>query len=240
MNKKIVCLSFLTIIALVLIAFFSLKIFEKVYFNETYYYVPDLKTLTVSEAEPMLEKESLSLRNMGDEFSTLPVGQIFMQEPEAGSVVKKNRNIKVWVSKGEALVEVPELAGMNFLDAKAIAEQKGLVIDRVTTTKANLPYNQVISTDPATNRLLRRGEKISFLINGSEQLAEVRMPDLMGVPVDEAENILSENSLLLGKITYVSFPQIEEGLVIDTSVVGGRKIPAGTTIDITVNKLSQN
>lgn len=240
MNKKIVCLSFLTIIALVLIAFFSLKIFEKIYFNETYYSVPDLRTLTVSQAESMLEKESLSVRNMGDEFSELPVGQIFMQEPEAGSIVKKNRNIKVWISKGEALVEIPNLTGMNFLDAKAIAEQKGLVIDRIVATKANIPYNQVISTDPATNSLLRRGQKISFLINGSEQLTEVRMPDVIGVNVEQAQNIISENSLLVGKITYVSFPEIEEGLIIDTSVVAGRKIPAGTVIDITVNKLEEN
>lgn len=240
MNKKLISFSFLTIMALVLIAFFSLKIFERVYFNETFYSVPDFKTFTIDEAEAMLKNESLSIRNMGDEFSELPVGQIFMQEPEAGNIVKKGRNIKVWTSKGIALVEIPDLTGMNFLDAKAIAEQKGLVIDRVISTKANLPYNQVISTDPATGRLLHRGEKISFLINGAEQLPDIRMPDLIGLPIEQGERILGENSLLIGNISYVSFPEIREGLIIDTNVSAGRKVTVGSLIDITVNKLEEN
>lgn len=140
MNKKLVFFSFITVVALGVATFFSLKIFEKSYFNETYYKVPDLKSFTLEEAEELLTDNNLNIRNMGDEFSELPVGEIFMQEPEPDSIVKKNRNIKVWVSKGEALVEVPQLVGMNFLDAKAIAEQKGLIVDRVASTKAALPY----------------------------------------------------------------------------------------------------
>ena len=236
MNKKSICFSFLTVTAIVLIAFFSFKIFEKIYFNETFYSVPDLKTLTLAEAEKMLENNELNIRNMGEEFSELPVGEIFLQEPESGNIVKKNRNIKVWISKGEALVEVPELKGMNFLDAKAIAEQKGLIIDRVATTKANIAYNEVISTDPATGTLLRRGQKISFLINGSEQLMDVRVPDIIGVEINQAKEILTASSLLIGKITYVSLPEIEKDLVIETSVLAGRRGSAGTVIDITVHK----
>lgn len=218
-------------------AFFSLKIFEKSYFNETYYKVPDLKSFTLEEAEELLTDNNLNIRNMGDEFSDLPVGEIFMQEPEPDSIVKKNRNIKVWVSKGEALVEVPQLVGMNFLDAKAIAEQKGLIVDRVASTKAALPYNEVIATDPATDTLLKKGQKISFLINSSEQMMETKMPDIIGVDVNDAEILLSESSLLVGKINYVTLAEIPDGVVIETSIVSGRKVPAGTEIDITVNRI---
>lgn len=229
MNKKSICFSFLTLIAVVLIAFFSFKIFEKIYFNETFYSVPDLKTLTLAEAEKMLENNELNIRNMGEEFSELPVGEIFLQEPEAGNIVKKNRNIKVWISKGEALTEVPELKGMNFLDAKAIAEQKGLIVDRVATTKANIAYNEVISTDPATGTLSEEDKKY-FSYHGSEQLMEVKVPDVIGVEINKAKEILTENSLLVGKITYVSLPEIEKDLVIETSVLAGRRVSAGTVM----------
>lgn len=237
MNKKLVFFSFITVVALGVATFFSLKMFEKSYFNETYYKVPDLKSFTLEEAEELLTDNNLNIRNMGDEFSELPVGEIFMQEPEPNSIVKKNRNIKVWVSKGEALVEVPQLVGMNFLDAKAIAEQKGLIVDRVASTKAALPYNEVIATDPATDTLLKKGQKISFLINSSEQMMETKMPDIIGVDVNDAETLLSESSLLVGKINYVSLAEIPDGVVIETSIVSGRKVPAGTEIDITVNRI---
>ena len=236
MNKKSICFSFLTIMAFILVAFFSFKIFEKIYFNETFYTVPELKNLTLDEAEKMLESKNLSIRNMGEEFSELSAGEIFLQEPEAGNIVKKNRSIKIWISKGEALVEVPDLKGMNFLNAKAIAEQKGLIIDRVAATKANIAYNEVISTDPATGTLLRRGQKISFLINGSEQLMDVKVPDVIGVSLERAKDILIANSLLIGEITYVSLPEIEKDLVIETSILAGRKVSAGTVINITVSK----
>ena len=190
MNKKLVLFSFITVIGLGVATFFSLKVFEKYYFNETYYKVPNLKSLNLEEAEELLTSNDLNIRNMGDQFSELPVGEIFMQEPEAGSIVKKNRNIKVWVSKGEALVEVPQLVGMNFLDAKAIAEQKGLVVDRVASTKAVMAYNEVIATDPNTDTLLKKGQKISFLINSSEQMMETKMPDIIGINLDEANDLL--------------------------------------------------
>lgn len=239
MNKKLVLFSFITVIGLGVATFFSLKVFEKYYFNETYYKVPDLKSLNLEEAEELLTSNDLNIRNMGDQFSELPVGEIFMQEPEAGSIVKKNRNIKVWVSKGEALVEVPQLVGMNFLDAKAIAEQKGLVVDRVASTKAVMAYNEVIATDPNTDTLLKKGQKISFLINSSEQMMETKMPDIIGINLDEANDLLEESSLLLGKINYVSLAEIPDGVIIETSLVSGRKVPAGTAIDVTVNKVQE-
>lgn len=239
MNKKLVLFSFITVIGLGVATFFSLKVFEKYYFNETYYKVPDLKSLNLEEAEELLTSNDLNIRNMGDQFSELPVGEIFMQEPEAGSIVKKNRNIKVWVSKGEALVEVPQLVGMNFLDAKAIAEQKGLVVDRVASTKAVMAYNEVIATDPNTDTLLKKGQKISFLINSSEQMMETKMPDIIGINLDEANDLLEESSLLLGKINYVSLAEIPDGVIIETSLVSGRKVPAGTAIDVTVNKIQE-
>lgn len=239
MNKKLVLFSFITVIGLGVATFFSLKVFEKYYFNETYYKVPNLKSLNLEEAEELLTSNDLNIRNMGDQFSELPVGEIFMQEPEAGSIVKKNRNIKVWVSKGEALVEVPQLVGMNFLDAKAIAEQKGLVVDRVASTKAVMAYNEVIATDPNTDTLLKKGQKISFLINSSEQMMETKMPDIIGINLDEANDLLEESSLLLGKINYVSLAEIPDGVIIETSLVSGRKVPAGTAIDVTVNKIQE-
>lgn len=65
---------------------------------------------------------------------------------------------------------------------------------------------------------------------------EVKVPDVIGVEINKAKEILTENSLLVGKITYVSLPEIEKDLVIETSVLAGRRVSAGTVIDLTVNK----
>ena len=128
MNKKLVSTWIGIFFGAILFILFSFKIFQITYFNETYYKVPNLKSYTIKESEKILENSDLNLRKMGEEFSELPIGEIFLQEPEPGSIVKKDRNIKVWVSKGEALVDVPNRVGMNYLDPKVRAEQKGLII----------------------------------------------------------------------------------------------------------------
>ena len=103
MNKKTVFISLAGLLGIIFIMFFSLKIFQIVYFNEKYYKVPNLKSYTVKEVTEALKNSELSIKEAGEEFSDLPIGEIFLQEPEANSVVKKGRTIKVWVSKGKAL-----------------------------------------------------------------------------------------------------------------------------------------
>lgn len=235
MNKKTVFISLAGLLGIIFIMFFSLKIFQIVYFNEKYYKVPNLKSYTVKEVTEALKNSELSIKEAGEEFSDLPIGEIFLQEPEANSVVKKGRTIKVWASKGKALVQVPNLGGMNYLDAKVIAEQKGLIIDKVITVKAQGEYNEVLATDPNTNTLMTRGEKISFLVNGAEQVVEVKMPDIIGISFDSALEILTKNSLIVGNVEFTSIPEVQKNVIIKSSVKSGEKIPAGSAVDLTIN-----
>ena len=235
MNKKTVFISLAGLLGIIFIMFFSLKIFQIVYFNEKYYKVPNLKSYTVKEVTEALKNSELSIKEAGEEFSDLPIGEIFLQEPEANSVVKKGRTIKVWVSKGKALVQVPNLVGMNYLDAKVIAEQKGLIIDKVITVKAQGEYNEVLATDPNTNTLMTRGEKISFLVNGAEQVVEVKMPDIIGISFDSALEILTKNSLIVGNVEFTSIPEVQKNVIIKSSIKAGTKIPAGSAVDLTIN-----
>ena len=124
---------------------------------------------------------------------------------------------------------------MNYLDAKVIAEQKGLIIDKVITVKAQGEYNEVLATDPNTNTLMTRGEKISFLVNGAEQVVEVKMPDIIGISFDSALEILTKNSLIVGNVEFTSIPEVQKNVIIKSSVKSGEKIPAGSAVDLTIN-----
>ncbi|WP_291259006.1 PASTA domain-containing protein [Fusobacterium sp.] len=235
MDKKLISIWGGILLGSILLVVFFLNIFQIIYFNEKYYKVPNLKTYTLERAQEMLTGTELHIKEMGDEFSDLPLGEIFLQEPEADTIVKKNRNIKVWVSKGSALIDVPNLTGMNFLDAKVIAEQKGLIVDKVVSIKTQGMYNEVVATDPPTNTLMTKGEKVSFLVNGSEQIAEVKMPDLIGKTFDSAIEILTKNTLIVGNVEFSSVPEIKKNVIIKSSVSAGTKIPAGSSIDLVIN-----
>lgn len=223
-------------IGIVLILIFSVLIGIKLYFNEEYYEVPDFKNYSVEELKKELKHKKLKVREVGEDFSSLPVGKIFLQEPEPKEIVKKGRNIKVWVSKGEALIDIPDLDGMSYLDAKILLEKKGLVVDKVVGVKANGNYNEVIATDPQSNRLLTKGERISFLVNTSESYNTVKMPDIIGLSIDEAITILNDNNLILGNIEYTTLEDIQKNVVVKCGVDEGTKLKVGSSIDIVVNQ----
>lgn len=234
-NKKIYTY-FGIFLGIILIFFLSLQIFEIIYFNETYYKVPNFKSYTLEEANDIMKKTDLNIKDMGTELSPYPAMQIFMQEPAPGTIVKKGRNIRVWVSRGEALVDVPNLNNMNFLEAKVIAEKNGMKIGNVIYIKGNGEYNEVLATDPKTNTLLPKGQRISFLVNGMENVLEVKMPDIIGLSLEEGKNQIFKNSLSLGDIKYMKVQDIQPGIIIKTSINSESKIDAGTKIDIVVSE----
>ncbi|MDR3258419.1 MAG: PASTA domain-containing protein [Fusobacteriaceae bacterium] len=234
MIKRLMYLS--AVFTLLISGFFIFKIVEKVYFNEIYYYAPDVRGHSFETVKNELLGEKINVKLVGEEFSQFPVGEIFLQEPEPGQVVKIRRNMRVWVSKGSALVEIPNFVGMNFLEARSIALQKGLIIDKVVSTSTNKSANEVIATDPATDTLLRRGDKLSFLISGTGNFTEIKIPNLIGMLLEDAQEILIDNSLTVGKITYAEQADKYNGIVLETGVLAGVVVKAGTAVTLVVNK----
>lgn len=161
-NKNIKIINLLLISIIIIL---GLYIGKRLYFNEFYYRVPDLVGLELKEAEKTLSSSALNIRNMGETYSTLPYGKVAMQEPKAGSVVKKSRNIKIWTSMESPAVFLDDLTGMNYLDAVSIAERKGMIIENVNKVNSTLPINYVVATSPKSGEPLARGTKISFLIS---------------------------------------------------------------------------
>ena len=77
MKKYYIIFSYIT--AFCLILFFSIHIFLKHYFNNYFYYTPNLVGLTVNEAKALIPKGTVEVMEIGRDFSKLPEGAIFMQ-----------------------------------------------------------------------------------------------------------------------------------------------------------------
>lgn len=237
MNKFKTFLVVMNILCFSLLVFFIFDSFIKLYFNEEYYKIPDFRGLTIEEMEKNLEYVNLNFKNMGENFSDYPVGQIFLQQPEAGTVVKRGRKIKVWTSLGKELERLPTLLGKNFLVVKNLAEQNGITIGNVIYIKnsSNPNYNEVLATDPQIDGFITRDTPISFLVNAPEQISNVKMPDIIGMNFNTVSYTLDKYNLIIGNVIYKSIPGIEKNLVIKTNVNAGERIPAGSSIDITVS-----
>ena len=159
----------LNIILIIAIIKLGANVFERYYFNEFYYKAPNLQGLNIDEAKKIISHSALNIREMGEVYSDLPYGTIALQEPTEGTIVKRARNIKVWVSKESPSVFLDDLVGMNYIEASSLLNKNGMKVGEVKKIKSALPINQIIATSPKSGEPISRGQEFDFLIsNGLE------------------------------------------------------------------------
>jgi len=167
-NRRLIKI-ILNVILIIAIIKVGLGVFERYYFNEFYYKAPNLTGLSIEEAKKTISKSSLNIREMGEVYSDLPYGTVALQEPAEGTIVKRSRNMKVWVSKESPSVFLDDLVGMNYIEASSLLNKNGMKVGEVKRIKSDLPINQIIATSPKSGEPISRGQKFDFLIsNGLE------------------------------------------------------------------------
>lgn len=219
------------------IIFFSANIFLKFYFNQLLYETPDLTSKGVREAEILIDEGRFKVLEMGEDFSEFPKGKIYAQLPKPGSVIKRGRVIKVWTSKGEDRINLPDLSRFTLDQARAEVEKLGLTIKNISyTSRNNLPFHQVIATTPQRGSMVYRNQQVSLLVNTKTTGEMVRVPDIIGMDLGSVERRLKSQKLLLGNVSYIENYDLQGGVVVDMSVQPGDSVPEGTVIDVTINK----
>ncbi|MBC2851679.1 PASTA domain-containing protein [Cetobacterium sp. 8H] len=221
-------------ILIVYICFFSFNIFLKTYFNEKFYSLPNLIGLNLNQVSDIKSIGKVNLIVAGNDFSNLPAGTIFRQNPAPEKIVKEDRTVRVWISKGKNNFVVPDFTNTNLIDALAKLQEEGVKINRISYTSSNLPYNTILATNPAAGDSTQKIKGISLLLSNSNSVVSVEVPDTIGFTFEEARNELVSKGLIVGVIKEKVVPGLEKGIVVETNHIG-ETVPAGTIIDMTVS-----
>lgn len=227
---------FSCIFSFCLIIFFGTNIFLNNYFNNYFYKTPNLIGLTIEETEKMIPKGTVNIAVAGKDFSNLPAGEIFMQEPNENKVVKRGRTIKVWVSAGENYYEVPDFYGQQLFEVRSLLEEKGIKIKNISRTNSELAYNCVITTTPKTGEIVDINDGISILVSSKASSKTVKVPDVIGYTLNEATARIKSQSLFVGEITRMEVPGLEKDIVVDTNINAGSRVSAGSNINLIISK----
>ena len=227
---------FSCIFSFCLIIFFGTNIFLNNYFNNYFYKTPNLIGLTIEETEKMIPKGTVNIAVAGKDFSNLPAGEIFMQEPNENKVVKRGRTIKVWVSAGENYYEVPDFYGQQLFEVRSLLEEKGIKIKNISRTNSELAYNCVIATTPKAGEIVDINDGISILVSSKASSKTVKVPDVIGYTLNEATARIKSQSLFVGEITRIEVPGLEKDIVVDTNINAGSRVSAGSNINLIISK----
>jgi hypothetical protein len=135
-------------------------------------------------------------------------------------------------------VSIPDLSGYNYLEASQILEKSELQyevsIDSGFSTE--LPALAVLKQIPESNSQVKTGRKVYLTLN-ARNAPIIKMPNLVNMPLKNAQEILANIGLERGDIVYV--PDIGINVVLEqryrgVSIREGFEIPKGATIDLMV------
>lgn len=200
--------------------------------------LPALVGKTEYEADEMAQKFDLTLEVAGREYSVeKPQGVILTQVPEAGTMVKTGRNVKIVVSAGTRMSEVPEVYGLPVSQASIALQKAGFQTGEIHwVTVDTLPKNTAVATIPAKGATLPAGSKISIAVNQGEEAGIFTMPSLMGMPLDRARERLESLGLSLGDIKRVKDDRYLPNTVLDQKPAQGSQVLRGEKVKLTVSK----
>jgi serine/threonine-protein kinase len=199
--------------------------------------VPEVVGMQLEEATNLLETEGFKPLISDTSYGLkLPVGAIFMQKPEAGEVVKEGRTIYLFVSGGEKVISVPLLKGKSIVDAKFALERIGLKLGRIERIPSSQPEDMIFDQQFAEGTLLKQGEIVGVTVSAGRGGGEIIVPDLIGKSLSEAKKILSDSSLVIGKINYQPSSTLLPNTILDQYPSSGNTLNPGDAVDLFATK----
>jgi serine/threonine protein kinase len=135
------------------------------------YAVPNLKGKSISQASIALAKEKLVLGKSEEEFSsTIPKNQIISLSPTPGTLVKKNTEVNIVISKGEEMVSLINFVGKSSEQALNELTDAGFKVNQKEAFSDDYPLGTVMAQKPDTSEIVKGGEVTITISKGPEKV----------------------------------------------------------------------
>lgn len=203
--------------------------------------VPDLVGRDTVYALDLLTSLGLNIKVGGFMWSeAVPKNFIAFQEPASGTWLKRDRDVKVIISRGSRRVRVPKLVGTKLREAKLVLGQNGLNLGGICRIPSSqYPRGAIISQKPEALQEIERGQSVDFLISdGSESIA-VAMPELRQRPVGQALKILDGLGLVTSEVKEVHQPEQPLNTIVAQRPLAGYRVNGDSSIVLTINRIPQ-
>jgi serine/threonine-protein kinase len=199
--------------------------------------LPNLVGLHKDVAKQTLENLHLTYKEVGTRFdSDYDIDHVMFQRPAAGTKVKENRRIYLHISGGDPLIKMPNLITKTLRDAKVTLERRGLFIRNIEQVQSELPANSVVEQEFVEGTNMAEGDSVNIKVSIGPRRGMVRVPNLIGKSLSDAENILRQNNLKLGIIKYQPSPSILTNTIIEQLPSEDFLLSVGDSVDVTVAK----
>lgn len=199
--------------------------------------VPNLVGRVYDEVVEEYSKQGIEIIKDKVEYSSeQPEGSVISQTPEKGTKTK-DKKIKVVVSKGQKMVEVPDVTGKDIKVATyELEDTLGFKIEREDVVSEKVASGIIILQDAKKGETLPYGSTIKLQVSKGDGKETVVVPNVLGKTESDAKSALEALGLTVS-VKYSEDKTKSNGVVIAQSYPQNQTLKQGTLVEITVNKI---
>lgn len=181
--------------------------------------VPNFSGKVLTEAQSIAKQNNLKIEILDSIYTNkVAPGAVVDQVPEAGFGVKNNRTIFLTINSiQKEMVVLPKLTAISFRQAQVLIENYGLLIGEISYQPSE--YNNLVlkveqdSVEVFQGKMIVKGSIINLVIGRDTENEETPLPDLRGLNIEQARNIITDAMLNFGVLIYdSSFKTAEDTL----------------------------
>ncbi len=213
--------------------------------------IPDLVKMSkdedksISDIKQYIEKLKLKIEIEEEYNADVAEGKIIKQEPTSGitydsrkKTVKEGETIKIWVSKGQKIVNVPDLLiGKSKDEVVTKIEANELKVEIVEENSDKMESGKVIKVEPEEKTEVAAGSTVKVYV--SIGLEQKEVPNLIGKTEEEAKAAITAAGLKYKATLTKSDSTKPNNTIIEQSIVAGSVVDKGTEITLTLNKFDE-
>lgn len=198
--------------------------------------VPDLQGQSLAAATEAAS--AVGLRMVIDPVKrpdgTVPPDHILSQEPAAGTVIRRQRPVRVRLSEALQAAVVPAVTGESERAAEIRLSQERVTIRHIAEIfSAGYTPGIVVAQDPPATS---EATEVSLLVNRGELAMTYVMPDLIGAAGTRVADLLRRRLFRVTILGEVPYPGLPPGTVVRQTPQAGYQIAPGDPITLEVSR----
>jgi beta-lactam-binding protein with PASTA domain len=219
-------------------AYLSLTLIIK---SEDTVIVPNLEGKDVVYALELLTELELNTKVRGSEYTNdVPKNYVIFQEPQPGAEIKKGRDVKIILSKGPKTLFMPNLLALSVQQADILLEENGMCQGELSRTyHSRVEKDHVIAQVPAQGAMISRGECVDVLVSMGARPRAFKMPDLIGLTLEDALQSIEKVELVIGEIKSAFQKNKPRNSIVKQSPIPGDRVIALNPVSLLINREPQ-
>lgn len=170
------------------------------------------------------------------ESAEIPAGTVIDQSLKEGRTIKKTQKIKIIVSRGSELIEIPRIFNLSENEAKIQLKKVGFNFNFIKKHDASVAVDHVISTNPAEGGKAYYGAVIDVYISMGPEVKYVNNIDCSGYSLEDAKQKLEAAGLTVGEVKYEDGGKAKDIVLSqDPDPKANPNIPKGTAVNLIVS-----